>query len=251
MAGPRAFDAHSTRAGHAQPQPPKRRALLELSLGYALIVATLWTPRPLQGWLYWASILFIAATTWTSFPGCAALGLRKGGFASSAWVIALAALFALAAHGLALHLHTLRQPHGLRGWLIAFGGYALWSCVQQFLLQGYFLFRLLHILPRREWAAIAAAVLFAAAHIPNPILMPLTLGWGLCACFVFLRFRNLYPLAIAHAILGITVAITIPGPVIHNMRVGRGYLRYHAPRAPVITPPRIDRWSSEPNAGMR
>jgi hypothetical protein len=31
---------------------------------------------------------------------------------------------------------------------------------------------------------------------------------------------------IAHAILGITVAITVPGPVDHNMRVGLGYLTY-------------------------
>ena len=31
---------------------------------------------------------------------------------------------------------------------------------------------------------------------------------------------------IAHAILGITVAITIPGPVVHNMRVGLGYVTY-------------------------
>ena len=38
-------------------------------------------------------------------------------------------------------------------------------------------------------------------------------------------------LAIAHALLGITVAITIPGPVVRNMRVGMGYLRYHAPHA--------------------
>jgi hypothetical protein len=45
---------------------------------------------------------------------------------------------------------------------------------------------------------------------------------------VFLRCRNVYPLAMAHAILGITVAVTIPGPVVHNMRVGLGYLRYHA-----------------------
>jgi hypothetical protein len=44
---------------------------------------------------------------------------------------------------------------------------------------------------------------------------------------VFLRYRNLYPLALAHAILGITVAITIPGPMMHNMRVGLGYLKYH------------------------
>jgi hypothetical protein len=35
---------------------------------------------------------------------------------------------------------------------------------------------------------------------------------------------------LAHAILGITVAITIPGPADHNMRVGLGYLRYNPHR---------------------
>jgi len=131
----------------------------------------------------------------------------------------------------AIHLDTLRHPISTRSWVMTFGGYTVWSFVQQFLLQGYFLFRFLRLLPRREWAALAAAGIFAAAHLPNPILTPVTFIWGLCACFVFLRFRNVYPLAIAHALLGITVAITIPGPVVRNMRVGLGYLRYHAPHA--------------------
>jgi hypothetical protein len=48
----------------------------------------------------------------------------------------------------------------------------------------------------------------------------------LASCLLFLRYRNLYPLALAHTILGITVAITVPGPVVHNMRVGLGYLTY-------------------------
>ena len=58
----------------------------------------------------------------------------------------------------------------------------------------------------------------------------MTLLWGLAACLVFLKFRNIWPLAMAHAIFGICVAITIPGPVVHNMRVGLGYLTYRAPR---------------------
>jgi membrane protease YdiL (CAAX protease family) len=74
---------------------------------------------------------------------------------------------------------------------------------------------------------LVAAGIFSAAHLPNPVLTPITLIWGLTACIVFLRYRNVYPLAAAHAILGITVAITIPGPVMHNMRVGLGYLTYH------------------------
>jgi hypothetical protein len=113
---------------------------------------------------------------------------------------------------------------------MTFGGYAVWSFVQQFLLQGYFLLRMQRLVPSPSVAAITAASIFAVAHLPNPILTPMSMLWGVTACFVFLRFRNLYPLAVAHAIFGICVAITIPGPVVHNMRVGLGYLTYRAPR---------------------
>jgi membrane protease YdiL (CAAX protease family) len=94
------------------------------------------------------------------------------------------------------------------------------------LLQGYFLARLLRIVPNPNFAAIITASVFALAHLPNPILTPLTLIWGLTACFVFIRSRNVYPLAIAHAIFGVCVAVTIPASLLHNMRVGLGYIDY-------------------------
>ena len=98
--------------------------------------------------------------------------------------------------------------------------------MQQLLLQGYFLARLLRILPNPNVAAALSAVVFALAHLPNPILTPLTSIWGLTACLVFIRVRNVYPLAIAHAIFGICIAVTIPASVLHNMRVGLGYIDY-------------------------
>lgn len=217
------------RSGEPVPRARLRQDFVELAVGYALILATIWTVRPVQAWFYWLALAWIAATTWLSFPGWDALGFRRAGFAQSLWVAIAAVALAIVAHGVAFRMHTLRQPMGLRGWVLTFGGYALWSFVQQFLLQGYFLLRLLRLLPRREWAGVSAALMFTAAHLPNPVLTPLTLAWGTCACFVFLRHRNLYPLAIAHAVLGITVAVTVPGPVVRNMRVGLGYLRYHAP----------------------
>jgi hypothetical protein len=217
--------------GITVPTQARGRSLLELSIGYGLILATIWTPRPIQQWLYLVSVAWILVTTWISFPGWAAMGFRRGGFIASVWVVFAALVAAIAAFMLANHLGTLRHPLGPRGWILTFGGYTVWSFVQQFLLQGYFLFRFMRLLPRREWAALAAAGIFAAAHLPNPILTTVTLIWGVCACFVFLRCRNVYPLAAAHAILGITVAVTIPGPVVHNMRVGLGYLTYHPKHA--------------------
>jgi hypothetical protein len=205
------------------------RPLLELCIGYGLILATIWTLRPLQQWLYFTSIVWIVVSTWFAFPGWAAMGFRRAGFLASLWVVFAALVLSAVSVTVAGRLHTLRHPTSLRGWVLTFGGYTLWSFAQQFLMQGYFLFRLLRLIPRREGAALAAAGIFAAAHLPNPILTPMTLIWGICACFVFLRGRNVYPLAAAHAILGITIAITVPGPVVHNMRVGIGYLRYRAP----------------------
>lgn len=185
----------------------------------------------MQGWLWWASAGWIIASTWWSFPGWDAMGFRKGGLVASLWVVIVAAGISAAAVMVAIRLHTLRVPHSAIGWVMAWGGYALWSFVQQFLLQGYFLFRFLRLLPRREWAALAAAGIFAAAHLPNPVLTPVTLLWGMVACFVFLRCRNVYTLMVTHAILGVSLAITVPGPKMHNMRVGLGYLQYRAPHA--------------------
>lgn len=212
------------------------RPLLELCGGYGLILATCWTPRPLQRWLYLASVAFILITTWRAFPGWQALGFRRSGLLRSLWVIAIAAIALAVGVAVALRVHTYHAPHGLARWVLTFGGYVVWSFVQQFLLQGYFLYRFLKLLPRREYAALAAAGIFAAAHLPNPVLTPLTLVWGLVACFVFLQCRNIYPLMLAHAVLGIMISICVPGPVVRNMRVGLGYLHYRPPVVPIPPP---------------
>lgn len=216
-------------AGGLDAARQRRRDLLELLVCYGLILVTIWTPRPLQRWFYWVAIGWVALSTCISFAGWKAMGFRSRGLWRSLWVAGAALLLGTIVVGVAARLHTLHAPDGPIMWIRTFAGYALWSFVQQFLLQGYFLIRLLRLLRAENWAAVTAAGIFAAAHLPNPILTPVTLLWGLAACFIFLRYRNIYPLALAHAIFGITIAITIPGPVVHNMRVGLGYLRYHAP----------------------
>jgi hypothetical protein len=204
------------------------RAWSDIAVAYSLILATIWTPRPLQHWLYWCAIIWVVFSTWRSFPGWNALGFRSGGFWRSAWVVGAAILLSAAAVTISSQLHTLREPITARGWVMTFGGYVVWSFAQQFLLQSYFLYRFRQLIANHRIAAVTAAGIFAAAHLPNPILTPITMVWGLCACFVFLRHRNIYPLAVTHAIMGICIAVTVPGPVVHNMRVGLGYLRYHA-----------------------
>ena len=104
--------------------------------------------------------------------------------------------------------------------------------MQQFLLQIYFLLRLQRMLPGKVAPVVAAAGLFALAHLPNPVLTPITLVWGIAACVLFLRYRNIYALGIAHGILGLCVAVIVPEPLQHHMRVGIGYYRYHVREHP-------------------
>ena len=210
----------------ACPASTRRRDLFQFLVGYLLILAVIWSPRPIQRPLYIVAVIFIAASIWVSFDSWSAMGLRRRNFLHSLWIPAIALLLAAIAVVIAIHEHTLHPVGGPALYLRSFWGYAIWSFAQQLLLQGFFLARLLRLLPTERAAVVAAASIFALAHLPNPILTSMTLVWGLIACFLFLRYRNLYPLAIAHAILGVCLAITIPGPVIRNMRVGLGYLAY-------------------------
>jgi hypothetical protein len=123
-------------------------------------------------------------------------------------------------------MHTLHAPRGRLLLVQRFWNYALWSVLQQFMLQVLFLARLLRLLPDRRLAVLGAASLFAVAHLPNPMLTALTLVWGVLSCMIFLRYRNLYTVGIIHAVLGFCIAVTVPGAVQHDMRVGRGYLHY-------------------------
>lgn len=232
----------------------RRRALLEIVVVYGLILAVIWTPRPLQRFLWVVAVAAVAAIAVLTWPGAAAIGLRRANFLRSFWIVAVALALAGAALVVAAHLRTLGLPvppaaglaaeQSLRGrtflFVRTYWGYALWTFVQQFLLQGFFLARLRLLLANPRRAALAAAGLFALAHVPNPILAALTLVWGTAACLLFLRYGNLYSLAIAHAIFGITLAITVPGPVLRNMRVGLGYLAYAHRHAHLLEPQRPD-----------
>ena len=203
------------------------RNLLEIAIAYGLILLVIWTPRPWQTYLWWTAAAGVASITCISFDGFQAMGLRATNFGRSLWIVGAALLVAGAAVLVALRLHTLHLPGTPLAFALTYCAYAIWCGVQQFLLQAFFLQRILRLIPYRVRAVLAAAVVFAAAHLPSPILTPLTLVWGIASSLIFLRYRNLYSLALAHAILGITIAMTIPGPVDHNMRVGLGYLMYN------------------------
>ena len=160
------------------------------------------------------------------------MGLCTANLVRSLWAVGFAMGVAAIAVVFALKLHTLHAPETPIQFLRRYGPYVIWAAVQQIILQWFFLSRCLRLLPDATSAAAFTAGLFAVAHLPNPLLTVITLVFGLASCLFFLHYRNLVPLAISHAILGICIGITVPAAIDHNMRVGIGYLTY-VEKAPI------------------
>jgi hypothetical protein len=110
--------------------------------------------------------------------------------------------------------------------LVSVGKYFSWCLLQQFVLQSFFANRLILILKDERRAAWANGVIFATVHIPNPVLVPVTLLGGYLLTRIFLSTRNLVPLAMAQAIVGSLLAVAVPGSWHHGLRVGPGYYKY-------------------------
>jgi membrane protease YdiL (CAAX protease family) len=204
----------------------RRRALFELTGIYSLILLVIWTPRPWQAGMWAIAGVCMIAVIALSFEGLANMGICTQNLSRSLWAIALAAGLALLGIAIAGRLHTLRLPPSPYLFIRHYGWYAVWAGLQQLILQCFFLARSVRLIPNTTAAAGVSATLFAAAHLPNPVLTVITLICGLASCLFFLRYKNLWPLAVAHAILGIAIAITIPGSIDHNMRVGISYLTW-------------------------
>ncbi|HTW48089.1 MAG TPA: CPBP family intramembrane glutamic endopeptidase [Acidobacteriaceae bacterium] len=204
----------------------RTRDWAELWIGYGLILVVVWTPNPWQRVLYWTAVAFIAVTAWLRRRETQPNGFGLKGLVASLWIIPGAVAAVFAAIDVAGHLHTLHPLYGPLPVVAHILAYALWALVQQFILQVFVLLRLLRLGLRRGAAITLAAVLFAIAHIPNPVLVPITLVWGAATSVLYLRYRNLYALALAHGILGMGLAVCVPNSVHHHMRVGLGYLEY-------------------------
>jgi len=117
------------------------------------------------------------------------------------------------------------RGHSILNWtmLSGFGRYFAWCLFQQFGLQSFFTNRIIQVLKNSKRTAWTSGAIFAAFHIPNPVLMPLTFFGGVILTRVFIRHRNLVPLALAQAVIGTLTSITIPPCWHHGLRVGPGY----------------------------
>jgi membrane protease YdiL (CAAX protease family) len=133
--------------------------------------------------------------------------------------------FGLLAVGFArgVHIPNSRDTFALRHlW-----NYFAFCVLQQVALNSFLSNRAFFLTKRMPTSALITGTIFAILHWPNPVLMPATLVAGLVMSCLFLRERNILPLAVWHMILGILVGWSLPIGWHHGLRVGPGYYTFH------------------------
>lgn len=206
-----------------EPREQRLAALLAIAAGYALIMITLWSPRPVQRWLFWVDAAF--------FFCAAVLAFRKMPFELpplefTLVIVGLGSAVAGSVMFIAAELGTLHHLFGARRPLLHAGMYLAWAVVQQWIQQSFFFVRLERILHRGILASFTAAAMFGLAHLPNPVLAPVTFLGGWILSEIYRRYRSVLPLGIAHGLVGLAIALSVPDQINHHMRVGLGYLLY-------------------------
>ena len=193
-------------------------ALLEPLGVFAMIVAYIWRWRyrhPLS-WIVILGFVLVSHALRRETP--ASLGFRVANLKSAlAALIPAAALLALALLAIGAIFHTIR-PVALKSALASLGLYCFWGLFQQYLLNGYFLNRFVKISP--AFAPVMAAIAFSGIHTPNWFLMMVTLFAGFVCAKMYLKFRNLYALGLAHGVIGFLLYLCVPDTISHHLYVG-------------------------------
>ena len=200
---------------------------LEVILVYAGIVTYIWRWRYTHPHFWIVLLGLVLASHLLHHDTFRTLGLSFTGMRANAQIIlpiALAFYIPVLVFGFARH--TLMLVPVNRHAAVSLLTYGIWCAFQQYLAQSYFHNRLMEVVRNRRLSSLLVGIIFGSAHIPNPILMVATTIAGFVFAEVFARHRNIWPLALAQAVGGLLIAAVSPPSLIHNMRVGPGYLFY-------------------------
>jgi Type II CAAX prenyl endopeptidase Rce1-like len=195
---------------------------------YAAILLYIWRWEHVYPFLWLPMLAAVIFTQWFYGDTLEEMGLTgrqfrpcaRASFPVLGVVIVIAVIYGLWARDSA---RRLASPHA---WLV-FAGYLAWCSFQQYLTQSYFHRRLMKVIHSPHLRSFLVGLLFAGAHIPNPILMVATFLGGFVFAEIFVRHPNVWPLAFVQAVAGLLIGTLSPPGIIHNMRVGPGYFFFH------------------------
>lgn len=222
-------------SGH-QPRPltPRAVAAVEVLAVFAACQLFLWrfSQRYRRGWVLILALML--ASMLVRRDSLEKLGLTLRHAAGAARWMAVGLLLGAAP------LLVFGARHGRIGLLlpdaqalVQFLAYFGWCALQQFALQSYLHNRLLDAAGpnanpagsglRPRWTSLALGLIFASLHLPNPVLTIATLLGGVAMGEVFVRYRNIWILALGQALIGTAILVALPDAWHHRLRVGPGY----------------------------
>ena len=169
-------------------------------------------------------LVFIVATFFLHRDRLQALGLGSHGLLAGTRLVAIPTLMIGAVLAIAAAVRG-TTPLFTSDRLLGLGKYFAWCLLQEFVLQSFFANRVILVLKDARRAAWMNGVIFAAVHIPNPVLVPVTFMGGYLLTRIFFATRNLVPLALAQAVIGSLLLLALPVSWHHGLRVGPGYYR--------------------------
>jgi hypothetical protein len=205
-----------TKTAHRDP----RLLAMEPAALFLMIMLYIWWLR--AGHSYWAFVLFglVLFSHYRHGESPRELGFRGTNFRVCFQLFSPALIFVtllLLAAGILLQ--TLRDLDMERA-VIGFISYCTWGLFQQYLLNAYFVNRLQAVSSSGSQAAALGAACFACAHTPNWFLMIVGFLTGYCCARIWLRYRNLYFLGIAHGVIGSLLYLVVPDAITHHLVVG-------------------------------
>ncbi|MEQ1568000.1 MAG: CPBP family intramembrane glutamic endopeptidase [Myxococcota bacterium] len=155
-----------------------------------------------------AWVAHVAVTARRDPEALAGWGLRRDGLLPTS--LAVGAVSLVAGAGM---LAWGASTGATYGWTFALAlvSYPLWGLVQQLLVQGVVTGNLARLpIPGAPYvAALGSAVVFGVVHAAEPVLVVATFGMGLVFAPIWLRWRNLWPLGLAHGWLGAIVYFAV------------------------------------------
>jgi membrane protease YdiL (CAAX protease family) len=202
----------------------RRSIALRLLFPILLLEVALWSPLPVGILCGVGALWYIGWELRKTAADVRSLGLGLAGVKRGLAPLGATFGVALAVLAAAYFSGSLHRLWGLQHPWYAIAGYACWAFVQEFMLQCFCL-RMLRALVSRVSALLLSGVVFAVAHLPNPSLTLVSFFAGVAFTAIYARKKNLYVVALIHAMLGLTLAVSAPDTWFHGLRVGRDFFQ--------------------------